>query len=590
MSKYLTVEFIVYLLHLLLFLFYIIPTIGASIRTKCDGYPICSYYLRPTYFGYLIDTGDDQWRDLRSHFSLLWVTLIVTTGGRRMLHYILNWWNSSMVDIKKRNDEMSTMVSFRLFVGIIFLFVMHGFHSLVILLIAYIGFRIVRWQIELKLKSSVLTWTFSIFILFFKESYRIKDLYGFHFLRPIFDTKFGGLYRWQLPANFLILRIISYSMDYMWAVEYHNDKKQSVNATELSIPNSNKTNRKEIVKQNIVGISYKSQLEKDDLKGTSKINSSTKEPAPAKPTNETKMTKDALGKSEKSRAISDYDLLNYLSYIMYTPLYTAGPIITYNAYMENVHHPQSSEDPWQYSFRWIICFLIMEIMTNKFPCFAVMKSGLFPYLGPAELALVCYLTVKMMWLKFLITWRFFRLWAIADGTLPPENMTRCMSNNYSLGQFWRSWHASFNKWIVRYMYKPLGGRDKQLYNVWPIFMFVALWHDLEFKLFLWGLLNGVFYLLEVFGILLSKSEMMKSLPYSIIRLITVMSGATYIIILIAVNLIGYAIGMNGVTTILAKLISWEGFAVLLASYYLLCMAVSFMNFLERKEEGDVLTK
>jgi protein-cysteine N-palmitoyltransferase HHAT len=54
-----------------------------------------------------------------------------------------------------------------------------------------------------------------------------------------------------------------------------------------------------------------------------------------------------------------------------------------------------------------------------------------------------------MWLKFLLIWRFFRLWALADGVLPPENQVRCMSNNQSLGQFWKGWHASFNLWIVR---------------------------------------------------------------------------------------------------------------------------------------------
>lgn len=55
-----------------------------------------------------------------------------------------------------------------------------------------------------------------------------------------------------------------------------------------------------------------------------------------------------------------------------------------------------------------------------------------------------------MWLKFLLLWRFFRLWALADGVLPPENQVRCMSNNQSIGQFWRGWHASFNLWLVRY--------------------------------------------------------------------------------------------------------------------------------------------
>jgi hypothetical protein len=52
-------------------------------------------------------------------------------------------------------------------------------------------------------------------------------------------------------------------------------------------------------------------------------------------------------------------------------------------------------------------------------------------------------------LQLLIPWRFFRLWALMDGIDPPENMVRCMANNYSTLGFWRSWHRSYNLWIIR---------------------------------------------------------------------------------------------------------------------------------------------
>ena len=51
---------------------------------------------------------------------------------------------------------------------------------------------------------------------------------------------------------------------------------------------------------------------------------------------------------------------------------------------------------------------------------------------------------------------------------------------------------------IRYMYIPLGGRHARGFNVWPIFLFVAIWHDIEAKLMIWGVLNATFYILEVF--------------------------------------------------------------------------------------------
>lgn len=73
-----------------------------------------------------------------------------------------------------------------------------------------------------------------------------------------------------------------------------------------------------------------------------------------------------------------------------------------------------------------------------------------------------------------------------------------MSNNYSVVGFWKGWHCSFNRWLVRYMFIPLGGsRPGRRWNVFVVFVFVAFWHDVEPKLFMWGLLNGIFLVLEV---------------------------------------------------------------------------------------------
>jgi protein-cysteine N-palmitoyltransferase HHAT len=41
------------------------------------------------------------------------------------------------------------------------------------------------------------------------------------------------------------------------------------------------------------------------------------------------------------------------------------------------------------------------------------------------------------------------------------------------------------------MYVPLGGAKWRLLNVWPIFTFVALWHDFEWHLLKWAWLMAV---------------------------------------------------------------------------------------------------
>ena len=111
--------------------------------------------------------------------------------------------------------------------------------------------------------------------------------------------------------------------------------------------------------------------------------------------------------------------------------------------------------------------------------------------------------------QLLLPWRFFRLWALVDGLDPPENMVRCMANNYSPLGFWRSWHRSYNLWIVRYLYVPLGGAHRLVATSVLIFTFVALWHDLSPRLLAWGWLAALFILPEVIA--------RRTLPPSMVR-------------------------------------------------------------------------
>ena len=72
-----------------------------------------------------------------------------------------------------------------------------------------------------------------------------------------------------------------------------------------------------------------------------------------------------------------------------------------------------------------------------------------------------------------------------------------MANNYSTLGFWRAWHRSYNLWITRYIYIPLGGTRNRVFTVVLVFSFVALWHDLSFKLLAWGWLVSLFIMPEV---------------------------------------------------------------------------------------------
>ena len=65
------------------------------------------------------------------------------------------------------------------------------------------------------------------------------------------------------------------------------------------------------------------------------------------------------------------------------------------------------------------------------------------------MGVVAFWVLNFMWLKFLVIWRFFRSWALLDGVESPENIMKCVCNNYDIEGFWKNWHSSFNRWLVR---------------------------------------------------------------------------------------------------------------------------------------------
>lgn len=147
--------------------------------------------------------------------------------------------------------------------------------------------------------------------------------------------------------------------------------------------------------------------------------------------------------------------------------------------------------------RLAFALLTMEFTNHYMYMVAISKRQAWDDDPILQICMIGLFNLVLIWLKLLIIWRFFRLWALLDGIEAPENMIRCVINNYSALGFWRSWHRSFNLWIIRYIYIPLGGSDRPMYNILIVFTFVAVWHDIQLRLLAWGWLISLFIVPEI---------------------------------------------------------------------------------------------
>jgi alginate O-acetyltransferase complex protein AlgI len=72
----------------------------------------------------------------------------------------------------------------------------------------------------------------------------------------------------------------------------------------------------------------------------------------------------------------------------------------------------------------------------------------------------------------------------------------------SISDFWHRWHISLSTWFRDYVYIPLGGNKRgvkrHLINLLITFVLSGVWHGASWNFVLWGLLNGLFLIAQVF--------------------------------------------------------------------------------------------
>jgi protein-cysteine N-palmitoyltransferase HHAT len=381
---------VLYSLYLVALLCLVVNTMVWGIWARAEGWRSlcatewgCARFVRPAWPRSIsslgMDLADDQWREYRSNLPILCALMLGHAALSRAVRAVAADTSSATVG--------SLRTGMNLTVSLIFIFVMHGLHALFPLALASGSYFLGKALAGTPLCVPV-TWVYALSLLWVKEyTYR-----GF-----VFGSVFGsvgdaldgrhlrGMHPWHLTLNLLVLRLISFNLDLHWAVKTARGDAPVVVQHQHSATAATAADKKHDDDAVIVT-------------GSTAAGGAAAAAAAVDVLSE-------RGRVRTPHPLDSYNLHYCLAYCFYTPLYLAGPILSYNTFVSYMRSPAVPSKGYllQHTARLLLAVVLLESALRVAPTFALARSGLFRQLTPGSLAVFGYAVLNAMWLKFLVS-------------------------------------------------------------------------------------------------------------------------------------------------------------------------------------------
>ena len=188
-------------------------------------------------------------------------------------------------------------------------------------------------------------------------------------------------------------------------------------------------------------------------------------------------------------------------YIIFFPQLVSGPITRAENFLPQIEPKYISTVPFVEAAKWIVAgyFFKLFVANNLNEMTTLIDYPLYETVKASDRWLLTLLY------SYQIYADFFGYSAIAVGLallfgyrLPINFNLPYLSASFA--EFWTRWHISLSTWLRTYLYIPLGGNRhgpvRTYLNLMIVMGLGGLWHGAALSYLVWGLLHGLFLVLE----------------------------------------------------------------------------------------------
>lgn len=192
---------------------------------------------------------------------------------------------------------------------------------------------------------------------------------------------------------------------------------------------------------------------------------------------------------------------DYMLFVGFFPQIASGPISKAKDLLPQI----KSERPFDYAqcvrgLRWLLWgFFLKTFVADRLGLYVDTVLNNYEHQTGSSCLLASFFYAFQIYADFA----GYSLMAIGVGAIMGFDLVNNFRRPYlsvSVTDFWRRWHISLSTWLKDYVYIPMGGnrcsKARNYFNIFVTFLVSGIWHGANWTFILWGMLHGVFQIVE----------------------------------------------------------------------------------------------